>query len=187
MEADFDDLVARIETVERAITDGERDLSGVADAAARADRLDELEETLTALDERVAELEATAQSLRGYLGGVQSVNEDVERRANAALAKAEALEADSDDDALVAERVTPADAARRAMNEADAPATARGGDRATDRTERGDAAGRTAQTAADAARTTATDPARTTTAARESARTADADAAGLAERLRSML
>jgi hypothetical protein len=94
-----DDIEARLDAVERAITDGSHTLEGVADAASTAARLEELEGAVEDLDERLAEVESGVAALRGYLGGVQAVNDDVEQRANAALAKAEALEAELIDDA----------------------------------------------------------------------------------------
>jgi hypothetical protein len=44
------------------------------------------------VEKRVAELEAATQALRGYVGNVRSVNERVEERADAALARAEELD-----------------------------------------------------------------------------------------------
>jgi uncharacterized coiled-coil protein SlyX len=74
---DRDSLHRRLEAVERALSEEE--------PLERADRLDELEA-------RVAELEAAVQALRGYVGSVRAVNEDVEGRADRALRKAAALE-----------------------------------------------------------------------------------------------
>ena len=87
-------LEARLAAVERALTDGETDVDGLSDAAALAARVGELESTVERLDDRVAELEAATRALRGYVGGVRAVNESVERRADAALAAVESLEAD---------------------------------------------------------------------------------------------
>ena len=87
-----DALRERVEALERAVTDGEHDLSAVADEAAALDRLETLESDVADLADRIEELEAATQALRGYVGNVRSVNTDVEQRADAALAKAEALE-----------------------------------------------------------------------------------------------
>ncbi|PSP42355.1 hypothetical protein BRC66_01515 [Halobacteriales archaeon QH_2_66_30] len=87
-----DALRERVEALERAVTDGEHDLSAVADEAAALDRLETLESDVADLADRLEELEAATQALRGYVGNVRSVNTDVEQRADAALAKAEALE-----------------------------------------------------------------------------------------------
>jgi protein subunit release factor A len=76
-DADRESLERRLDAVERALS---------ADEA--VDRTDELAE----LEARIAELEAAVEALRGYVGSVRSVNEDVERRADRALRKAEAIE-----------------------------------------------------------------------------------------------
>jgi len=56
------------------------------DSAALAERIDDLEAT-------IADLEAGLEALRGYVGSIDHVNESVERRADAALAAVERLEA----------------------------------------------------------------------------------------------
>lgn len=76
-DADRESLERRLDAVERALS---------ADEA--VDRTAELAE----LEARIAELEAAVEALRGYVGSVRSVNEDVERRADRALRKAEAIE-----------------------------------------------------------------------------------------------
>ena len=91
----MDELENRVEAIERAVTEGEHDLSGLAEASEAGERLDELEQELSGLTDRVDELEATTQALRGYVGNVRAVNREVERRAEAALAKAESLESGS--------------------------------------------------------------------------------------------
>lgn len=70
-------LEGRLDAVERALTEDE--------SLDRTDRLDELET-------RVAELEAAVQALRGYVGSVRAINDEIETRADRALRKAEALE-----------------------------------------------------------------------------------------------
>lgn len=86
-----EDLEARVSAVERALTDGESmpDLSDAADAERR---LADLEAEVTALSERLDALDATVQSLHGYVGDLEHVNERVERRADAARAAVERLE-----------------------------------------------------------------------------------------------
>ncbi|WP_101296263.1 DUF7310 family coiled-coil domain-containing protein [Halegenticoccus soli] len=86
-------LAERLAAVERALIGDERSVDGIADAAERDARLEELTEAVERLDDRVAELEAATMALRGYVGNVRAVNRDVERRADAALAGVEALEA----------------------------------------------------------------------------------------------
>jgi len=83
-------LEERLAAVERAVTDGEHDCSALAEGAAAADRVADLETELAELTDRVAELEAATQALRGYVGNVRSVNSEVEQRADLALSKAEA-------------------------------------------------------------------------------------------------
>mgnify|MGYP000633231647 CR=1 FL=1 len=52
-----------------------------------------LAERIDALEARIDDLEAGLQAVRGYVGGIEHVNETVERRADAALAAVERLEA----------------------------------------------------------------------------------------------
>lgn len=86
----MDDLHTRFEAVERAMSDGDSDAP--ADGTATVERLDRLEDELVDLSDRVDEVAAATQALRGYAGNVQSVNKTVEKRADAALAAVEALE-----------------------------------------------------------------------------------------------
>ena len=48
--------------------------------------------TYDTLFDRLAELEAAVQALRGYVGSVRAVNEDVEQRADLAVRKVSVLE-----------------------------------------------------------------------------------------------
>jgi ABC-type transporter Mla subunit MlaD len=106
-----DDLRTRLEAVERAVTDGEADLSTLDDAATLEERLTAVEERLDTLDARVADLDATTQAVRGYLSGVDGVTDDVERQAALALAKAERVEEQvfEADDGLSVERLPATD------------------------------------------------------------------------------
>jgi len=88
-----DALEERVDALERAVTDGDADLSSLAETAAAVERVATVEERLDELQDRLAELEAATQALRGYVGNIRSVNRDVEKRADAALSKAESLEA----------------------------------------------------------------------------------------------
>jgi uncharacterized protein (UPF0335 family) len=88
----MDDLRERVEAVERALTDGDGDLTALAEGAAAAERVETLEAEVADLREDVAELSAATQALRGYVGNVRSVNECVEERAETALAAVESLE-----------------------------------------------------------------------------------------------
>lgn len=105
MAVDSDRLAERLAAVERRLTDADAD-GGLPDVAAIEGRLAELEERADDLDARVGELESGLQAVRGYVGGIDAVGESVERRADAALAKAEELEAHlADDPGLRVERV----------------------------------------------------------------------------------
>ncbi|SDK05935.1 hypothetical protein SAMN05216226_11619 [Halovenus aranensis] len=88
-----DSLAERVDALERAVTDGDHDLSALATEAQARDRLDSLETQYEELEARVAELEAATQALRGYVGNVRAVNEEVETQAQRALSKTESLEA----------------------------------------------------------------------------------------------
>jgi outer membrane murein-binding lipoprotein Lpp len=102
-----DQLEERVAALERAVTDGEGDCTALADGAAKAERIDELESTVEELQASVADLEAATQALRGYVGNVRSVNEEVEQRADLALSRVEELAAeqsDGDDGATHTER-----------------------------------------------------------------------------------
>jgi hypothetical protein len=96
--ADSETLSERVSTVERAMTDGETELPDASAVADVETRLDDIEAHLDDLDDRVTELEAATQALRGYVGSIRAVNEDVERRADAAIATVERLESRLDDD-----------------------------------------------------------------------------------------
>ncbi len=63
-----EDLRRRLDAVERAVTDGDRAVADLADAADLTDRLDGVESETEALERRVAELEASVRALRGYVG-----------------------------------------------------------------------------------------------------------------------
>lgn len=115
-------LAARLDAVERAVaTDGDRNSpptdrsalerggpsetgAGESDVGATSDGRDA---EIEALRERVATLEAELDAVRGLLGGVRTVEESVERRADAALAKVERLESSmAGESDLVVERVS---------------------------------------------------------------------------------
>jgi hypothetical protein len=89
---DIDEVDERLRAVERALTDDGRDGTAPEDVASLAARLDAVEEQVDALTDRVDELAASTQAVRGYVGNVRSVNRDIEQRADAALAAVESLE-----------------------------------------------------------------------------------------------
>jgi chromosome segregation ATPase len=82
------------DTIQRRLSAVERAVDGDAPAPERADEdRESLAARIETLEADVAELEAGLQAVRGYVGNVRSVNEDVERRADAALAKAKSAAA----------------------------------------------------------------------------------------------
>lgn len=78
-------------------TIGEHD-GGAHGEGEHGDDLERIERTVAKLENRVAELEAATQALRGYAGSVRRINRDVEQRADRALATAERLERRLDED-----------------------------------------------------------------------------------------
>lgn len=90
--ADVETLAERVQTVERAVTDGTGEFPDATTLADVESRIETLETTVEEIDDRTAELEAATQALRGYVGNIRSVNEDVEQRADAAIAATERLE-----------------------------------------------------------------------------------------------
>lgn len=91
---DTDGLAERVAAIERAVADGDHDFSSLAAEGEQVARLDALAADVEELTDRVAELEAATQALRGYVGNVRSVNEDVQDRADLALSKVEDLQQD---------------------------------------------------------------------------------------------
>lgn len=87
----MEDLQERISALERAVTDDDHDLSALSEAGEHAARLTALEEQVADIADSVAELDAATQAIRGYMGNIKAVNRDVEQRADAALASAEAV------------------------------------------------------------------------------------------------
>lgn len=79
-------LEERLAAVERALTEED---GGTPDLTVPDQELTDRVETL---EEDVVELEAAVEAVRGYVGSVKHVNDDVEKRADAAMAKAEAIE-----------------------------------------------------------------------------------------------
>jgi chromosome segregation ATPase len=87
-------LERRLAAVERAVTDEADDASpGTAPAREHGD----VEQRLENLEARVDELDAALQAVRGFLGGIDAVNEAVESRADAAVAAVERLERQLDE------------------------------------------------------------------------------------------
>jgi len=87
-----DTIEQRLAAVERALTDDDHDLSALVAEGETADRLRTVEDDVAELQDRVADLEAATQALRGYVGSVKSVNDEVRERADLALETAERAE-----------------------------------------------------------------------------------------------
>ena len=121
---DDDSIDERLRAVERAISEDEVP-EHVAERAALTGRVEGIEATVTDAEERLSELEAAVQALRGYVGEVRTVNRDVEQRADSALAKVEELEAG-------ATRREPRESERRDRGRAEAPLRDRGERRRSD-------------------------------------------------------
>lgn len=88
-------LEERLSAVERAVTDEDVPVASVDDAAALTSRLDAVESRLETLEARIDETDAAVAAVRGYVGEIRHVNEEVERTANAAVAAVDRLDAAS--------------------------------------------------------------------------------------------
>ena len=91
-------LEERLDAVERALT-GETaslDRDGPAtdhdESGHGSDDFERLEARVEAVEDAVDELQAALQAVRGYVGSIKHVNDEVADRADVALAKAEAVE-----------------------------------------------------------------------------------------------
>lgn len=89
------DLEARVDALERTVTESEVDLTALTAEGEALDRLDTLEDRLDEIDIRIDELEASIQAIRGYVGNVRAINQEVEQRADLALSKVQSLESAS--------------------------------------------------------------------------------------------
>lgn len=90
--SDIDRIDQRLSAVERAVVDRDLELDEIADIAALAEDLERLEGRLEEHERRLAELEGTVDAIGGFVANVESVNEDVERQADAAIAAVDRLE-----------------------------------------------------------------------------------------------
>lgn len=89
---DVDRIEHRLAAVERALVDGESTLEDLSDLEAVVDRIERLESRLDEHERRLGTVQGTFQALEGFVGNVRSVNDDVERRADAAVATVDRLE-----------------------------------------------------------------------------------------------
>lgn len=90
--SDIERIDQRLSAVERAVVDGDIELEQLADLATLAEDLERLENRLEAHERRIAELEGTVDAVSGFVGNVETVNEGVERQADAAIAAVDRLE-----------------------------------------------------------------------------------------------
>ncbi len=84
---DLETLSERVCTLERTLTDGE--MPELQDDAELRRTTVQLATRLDELEAKQDELDAAILALRGYVGNIRAVNDDVGRRADAALATAE--------------------------------------------------------------------------------------------------
>jgi len=131
-----DRLDRRLHAVERALTGGDHDLDTLARSGDFARRLDEVENRLHDIEERLDELDAATQAVRGYVGNVRSVNEDVAQRADAALAAVDRLEDRLDADEQPHRRATESGRDRSGTAERTRQPSSTVDERATGRTDR---------------------------------------------------
>lgn len=154
------DLAERLAAVERAITD-EGPVADLSTAAERDRRVEDVTKRVEEIEARLDELEAATQALRGYVGSVRAVNEEVEQRADLALAIAERTERNAvTGDADVDDRHTATPS------------------QATVGADDGDVAAAVGENSRDVAATAATDAAAAANADDAAAADAAADAAG---------
>lgn len=90
--SDVDRIDQRLAAVERVVVDGEQELPELAELATIAEDVERLESRLAEHETRIADLEARTQTLSGFVGKVESVNESVEREAATAVASVDRLE-----------------------------------------------------------------------------------------------
>ncbi|MEF8858764.1 MAG: hypothetical protein V5A38_07530 [Halolamina sp.] len=88
-------LERRLAAVERAVDGSEREFSEATDPP--SPERESLEHRHETLENRVDELDAALQAVRGFLGGIDAVNEAVESRADAAIAAVDRLERQLDE------------------------------------------------------------------------------------------
>lgn len=97
---DIDAVDERLRAVERTLTGDDRSVPDLQGRAELTSSVADLTERMERIEDRLDELDAATQALRGYVGNVRAVNADVERRADAALAAVESLEEDAVDEHL---------------------------------------------------------------------------------------
>lgn len=88
----------RLRAVERALTGDDLPVADLTDDSTATAERDALDGRLSEIEDRVEELEAATQALRGYVGSIRAVNREVERRADLALATATDVRVDGMED-----------------------------------------------------------------------------------------
>ena len=89
---DHERIEQRLSAVERTVVDGDGLVDELTDLESIADRLDGLEARVERHERRIASLEGSIDAVGGFVGNVESVNEDVEKQADAAIAAVDRLE-----------------------------------------------------------------------------------------------
>lgn len=87
-----DSLDDRLRAVERALTNADQSVADVEDVATLTRQVETLTTQLETVEQRLDRLDAAVQAVRGYVGQQKAVNDDVERRADAALAAIDRVE-----------------------------------------------------------------------------------------------
>ncbi|MDQ2050944.1 hypothetical protein RBH26_10670 [Natronolimnohabitans sp. A-GB9] len=90
-------LEQRLAALERTVIDGDGTVDELAELAELAGTVERLESRIDEQEQRLARVEARAESLTGFVDDVESVNRDVERQAAAAVATVDRLERRLDD------------------------------------------------------------------------------------------
>ncbi|WP_440766810.1 DUF7310 family coiled-coil domain-containing protein [Natronorubrum sp. DTA7] len=90
--SDIERIDQRLSAVERAVVDGDVELDRLDDLAAVIEDVERLETRLEEHERRLAELEGSVDAVTGLVGNVETVNEGVERQADAAIAAVDRLE-----------------------------------------------------------------------------------------------
>ncbi|MFC6719119.1 hypothetical protein ACFQGT_07220 [Natrialbaceae archaeon GCM10025810] len=89
---DIDRLDRRLAAVERVVVDGDVALDELGQLTSLTETVADLETRGDEHERRLADLEAAVQSIEGYVGTVESINDGVERRAASAVATVDRLE-----------------------------------------------------------------------------------------------
>ncbi|SEH16970.1 hypothetical protein SAMN04487967_2893 [Natronorubrum sediminis] len=89
---DIERIDQRLSAVERAVVDNDLEFDRLEDLATLTATVDRLEARLEEHERRLAELEGSVDAVSGFVDNVGTVNDGVERRADAAIAAVDRLE-----------------------------------------------------------------------------------------------